>query len=87
VPARRVGKLVDLERDQMMGHEIAHSLEPETGELRQHLALVWNSRAEHVIKRRNAIGRHDEQSRLARRQRDVVDVADFASSIERETFK
>ena len=52
-------------RQQVMRHEIAHALEPERRQLRQDLALVRDARAEHVVERRDAIGRDDEQRRLA----------------------
>jgi hypothetical protein len=40
VTSRRLGKLIDLEREEMMWDEIAQALEPETGQLRQHLAFI-----------------------------------------------
>ena len=63
-----------------MRHEIAEMIEPERRELREHFALVGNARPEHVVERRDAIGRDDEQV-LA----EIVDVADFAAPRERET--
>jgi hypothetical protein len=43
VTPRRRGKLIDLERQQMVRNQIAHALEPEARELREHLALVRNA--------------------------------------------
>ena len=63
-----------------MRHEIAHALEPERRQLRQDLALVGNARAEHVVERRDAIGRDDEQVVA-----DLVDVAHLAAAVKRET--
>ena len=47
----------------VMRHQVAHALEPEAGQLRQHLALVGDARAEHVVERRDAIGGDDQQRR------------------------
>ena len=59
----------------MVGDDVAGALEPERRQLVEHAALVGNARAEHVVERRNAIGR-DEDQRVARR----VDVADLAAA-------
>ena len=64
-------------RDDVVRHEIAHALEPERRQLREDLALVGDPRAQHVVERRDAIGRDEEQV-LA----DFVDVADLAAAVE-----
>ena len=48
---RAAGNSLDVDRDQVMRHEIAHALEPEAGQLRQDLALVGNAGAEDVVER------------------------------------
>src|SRR4051812_29054573 len=71
----------------MMRNNIPHPLEPESGKLRQHLALVRDAGAQHEIKCGDAIRRDDEERCRPGRQRDVIDVADLAASIERQTFE
>ena len=61
------------------GTEIAHALEPERRQLRQHLALVRDARSENVVERRDAIGRDDEQIAA-----DLVHVAHFAATMKRQ---
>ena len=65
-----------------MRHEVAHALEPEPRELRQHLALVGDAGAEHVVERGDAIGGDDEQL-IA----DLVDVAHLAAAMERQAVR
>ena len=71
---------VDVDRDDVVRHEVAEVIEPERRELREHLALVGNAGAEDVVERGDAIGRDDQQV-LA----EIVDVADLAAARERET--
>ena len=70
VRPRGLGERVDVQREQVVRHEIAHALEPEAGELGQHLALVGNAGAEHVVERGDAIGGDDEQRGLAGTERE-----------------
>ena len=60
-----------------MRHQVAHPLEPEGRQLREHLALVGYARSEHVVERGDAIGR-DEQQVVTH----LVDVADLAASVQ-----
>ena len=62
-----------------MRHEVAHALEPERRELREHLALVGDARAQHVVERGDAIGRDDEQVVA-----DAIDVANFSAAVQRQ---
>src|SRR5436190_10544735 len=71
----------------MMRHDIGHALEPEPGELGQHFALVGDAGAQHEIECGDAIRRDDEKRGCPGRQRHVIDVADLAASIERQTFE
>src|SRR6478735_876778 len=71
----------------MVRHQVADSLEPEAGELRQDLALVGDARPEHVIERRDPIGGDDQERGLSGWESDFVDVADLAAAIERQSFK
>ena len=57
-------------------------LEPERRQLREHLALVGNARAEHVVEGRDAVG-GDEQQRVAK----VEDVADLAVTLRGESVQ
>src|SRR5438874_3085096 len=45
----------------MVLHGSPQKLKPEVRERRQNLALIRNPRAEHVIERRNAVGRDEQQ--------------------------
>ena len=56
--------------------------EPERGELREHLALVGNARAQHVIEGRDPVG-SDHQERVAK----VEDVADLAVTLRGESVQ
>jgi hypothetical protein len=58
-------------------HEVAHPLEPERRELRQHFALVGNAGAEDVVEGGDAIGGDEEQV-----VSDLIDVADLAAPVE-----
>ena len=68
---RRIGR-----RARGWRRSIARPLEPERRDLRQHLALVGNAGAEHVVERGDAIGGDDQQA-IA----EIVDVADLALAI------
>src|SRR5580765_5178090 len=63
-----------------MRHEVADPAEPERGELREDLALVRNAGTKNVIEGRNAVRGDDEQVLT-----EIVDVADLAASLKRET--
>jgi hypothetical protein len=76
------GKRLHVHRDQVVRDEIAHAGEPETRQLRQHLALVGNAGAEHVVERGDAIGRDDQQAIV-----DLVDVAHLATAVECQAFE
>ena len=78
--ASAAGKRATSVVDQMVRHEIGDAIEPERRQLRQHAALVGNAGAEHVVERRDAIGRDDQQVRVV----DRVDVAHLASANERQ---
>ena len=54
------------------------AVEPERRNLREHLALVGDAGAEHVVERRDAIGGDDQQAVA-----EVVEVADLALAIGR----
>ena len=63
-------------REHVVRHDRRGVPEPERRELREHLALVRNARAEHVVERRDPIG-GDEQQAVA----EVEQVADLAVTI------
>src|SRR3954462_7513600 len=71
----------------MMRNNIAHPFEPEPGQLRQHFPFVRDAGAQHEVKCRDAIGRDDEKRCGSGRQGYVIDVADLAAPIERQTFE
>ena len=62
--------------DQVIGDKVAGPAEPERRNLGQDLALVWNARPEHVVKRRDAVRRDDQQL-----VPEVVDIAHLAALI------
>jgi hypothetical protein len=80
VTAHAVVEAVHVEREEVVRDEVAHPIEPERGQLREHLALVGNARAEHVVERGNPIGGDDEQIVA-----ELVDVADLAAPEERQS--
>ena len=53
--------LVHLPVAQMIGHDGRGAREPEVRHTGQDAALVGNRRRQHDVKRRQAVGRHDEQ--------------------------
>ena len=65
-----------------MRHEIAHALEPEPGQLRQHLSLVRDAGAEDVVERGDAIG-GDDQQLVA----DLVDIANLAAAVKSQAIE
>ena len=64
-----------------MGEAPGEALEPEAGELREHDALAGQTTGEHHVEGADAIRRHDEQTRLAIRQLDVVEVPHLAGTL------
>ena len=74
--ARAGGGIVrGVERDHVVGDDVAQVLEPEGRQLRQDAPLVRNAGPEHVIERRDAIGGNDEEDVAGR-----VDVAHLAGA-------
>jgi hypothetical protein len=82
VPAGRRGKRLHIRRNQVVRYEIAHALEPEPRQLRQHLALVGDAGPEHIVEGRDAIGRDNQQAIV-----DLVDVAHLAAAMECQAFE
>ena len=76
------GKSSTFDGDQMVRDEIANQAEPERRELREHLALVRDARAEDVVEGGDAIGRDDQQLVA-----EIVDVAHLAASGKCESGK
>ncbi len=74
------GKFAHVGAEQVMRHEVTHALEPERRELREDLALVGDAGAEHVVERRDAIGRDDQQVVA-----DFVHVANLAAAMQGES--
>src|SRR5262245_27154878 len=60
----------------MIGDDRLRPLEPERGNLRQHLPFVGDARAEHVVERRDAIAGDDEQAVA-----EIVNVAHLALTV------
>jgi hypothetical protein len=67
------GYFRDVRRDEVIRHDAGELANQNTDSCCEHLALVGDPRSEHVVERRDAIGRHDEQ-RIAQ----VVHVAHLA---------
>ena len=63
-------------RQEVIGHDRLHALEPERRNLGEHLALVGNARAEHIVERGDAVGGDDQQA-IA----ELVDIADLTLAI------
>ena len=72
---RTGGEVSRVDRAHVIGHDVARVVEPEGRQLRQHLSLVGNARPEHVVERRDAVGRDDEQVLPG-----IVEVADLAAA-------
>jgi hypothetical protein len=85
--SRRLGELVNVERKEMVRDQIPDPLEPESRQLGEDFPFVRNTRPQHVVECRDAIGRNDQQRRLAGRQRDVVHIAHFPPSMQGETVE
>ncbi len=79
VRARRRRKIVHADGHEMMRRQVRDSTEPEGRQLRQHAALVGDARSKHVVERRDAIGRDDQQMVA-----EIVHVADFSAARERQ---
>ena len=45
----------------MVGDDVARFAEPEGRKLREHLPFVGNARSQHVIERRDPVGRDDQK--------------------------
>ena len=58
---KRGGKPFRIGFDDVIRHDVTRLLEPERRQLSQDLALVRDSGPEHVVERRDSIGRDDEQ--------------------------
>ena len=61
VGVERGGKPADVGRNQMVGHHIREQIEPEERKLGQNPALARNSRGQHVVEGRDAVGGHHQQ--------------------------
>ena len=62
----------------MVGHQVAKKLKPEKRNLGQHPALVRDAGGQHVVKRGNAIGGHEQQTVLIQ----MVNVAHLAAGVQ-----
>ena len=62
----------------MVGHKVAQKIKPEKRNLRQHPALVRDAGGQHVIKRGDAVGGHEQQPVFIQ----MVDVAHFAAGMQ-----
>src|SRR5262245_41367839 len=66
----------------MVRHDMPGAVEPECGDLCQHLPFVGNAGAKDVIERGNAIGCDDQQAVA-----EIVDVSDLAAPIRLATVE
>ena len=79
------GEVLDARRAHVVGNDVARFSEPERRQLGEHLPLVGDARAKHVVKGRNAIGRDNQQD--ARVVRKCVDVANLALRMPSQAVK
>jgi hypothetical protein len=75
-------KFQRVHRDQVIWHDTGEVVEPEDGQLVEHLPLVRDPRTEHVIERRDPIRGNDQELIL-----DLVDVAYLAATEEAKLWK
>ena len=82
VGLRRGGEAGHIEREEVVRDDIGQLVEPERRQLRQHLALVGDAGAQHVVEGGDAVG-GDQEQRIAQ----VVDVAHFAGAKPRDAWR
>ena len=69
-------------RQHMIRHEVTRAVEPECGQLREHLALVGNRRPKHEIESRDPIGGDDQQRII-----DLIQVPNLTATMRRQAFQ
>ncbi len=67
----------------MIGNDVLQEVEPEQRELRQHASLLRDAGGQHVIERRDPIGRDEQQVIVI----DLVNVANFPAGVQLQVGK